>query len=249
MFHLAAYRSTMAIGAAYANVSLIVGSGDIVQNNSYFTNRDLDLLGAFGFGTGMSAVRIQTPTLLQVAPTNLRPINIATTPGNNPNIVDYSQNPIRLNKSEGVQVQSTNTDAGTQAHTVGVFLGVPGTYQMARGVRRTIRATGTTTLVPNSWTTVSLTYEVALPEGEYEIQNIEVMSATGYFARILNVDQYYRPGVTVVASEGSRQPAALLDRHFGPFGRFTTLALPNIEMLATAGDTAETVYFDLVKVR
>lgn len=248
MFHLAVYRSSVAAATNNASLAIVAGSGDTVANNQYFPTQDMDLLGAIAWGhADLTAARISTPSLRQVAPLQIRPIIQAATIPTNANFGDFWGNPPLMKASENIDVQASNINAGAQTMAAALFLGVRG-YRKATGPRYRTRAVGTTTLVANTWTPVVLTFDDNLPSGQYEIQGLEVITATGYAARIITAGNYWRPGVPVYSSLGNRLPAALLDQEYGSFGQFNTLAYPMLEILATAGDTAQTAYFDLVRI-
>jgi len=247
VFHLAVYRESVAAGATNQSIDILAGSGDTVSNNQYFPVQNMDLLGVFGFGTNMSGIRISTPEIRTIAPLQIRPLVQGSTVPTNANFCDFWGNPPLMRMSENIDVQCSSADAGAQNYTVMLFLGV-GNYRKASGPPRRVRATGTTALTANVWTPVVLTFDDNLPQGQYEIQGMEVITATGYAARVITAGNYWRPGVPVYSSLGNRLPAALLDKQYGSYGTFSTLALPQIEVLATAADAAQTVFFDLVKM-
>ena len=209
----------------------------------------MKLYGFCCFGTNITNPRISTPSLREIGPHALRPFNIATPLGSNFAFVDESSNPLPIKRLEGVDVQATNTDAGAQVAIAELLLMVR--YQpRPTGEFRRILVTGATTLVANTWTTVPLTFTDVLPMGVYAVVGMQAFGATLYAARLSfpGSGNGYRPGVPCVQTVGQRVPAEMEYMDLGEWGRFNQASLPVAECLATAGDTAQSFWLDLIKV-
>lgn len=154
---------------------------------------------------------------------------------------------------EHVEVQVVQDSGGADLEIVLLWLKPPGPLpDMPAGPILTARATGTTTLVAGSWTATTLTLEKELAAGTYALVGFLAMSATGIAARVAIEGQVNRPGVPVLpgAEEDARDfhPDVIEDFIGYEMGRFTNETIPQVEFLASAGDTAETVIFYLVRV-
>lgn len=245
--HAVLYRSSQAIGATFASLSAIGFSQDVVTNNKILLQDNMELRLATLMGTGLASARIQTPLLLQTASNQLRPFNVATTWVNNPNTADFLEQPVGLRGGENIDVQTTNTDAGAQVHTALLQLG-DRNYSLPVGQRLKIRATGATTVTAGAWTRVPLTYDDNLPNKLFAIVGMEVQSATGIIGRLDIPGQAYKPGVPVVDSLADRMYWAQYKPVWGELGRFRNTSLPALELFATAADTSQQVWLDIVVI-
>jgi hypothetical protein len=119
------------------------------------------------------------------------------------------------------------------------------------GQLRIIRATGTTTLTPNAWTTVAVTPEQSIEPGTYELIGFIAISANAIAARAIITGQVWRPGLP--ALNGSEAAALDFNRvplqelMFEPMGTFDHQNFPQFQFFAAAADTAETVYLYVIK--
>ena len=245
--HAVLYRSSQAIGAHFASLTAIGFSQDVVTNNKILLQDPMELLLATGMGTGLASARIQTPLLLQTASNQLRPFTVGTTFGTNPNTANFLDAPVALRGGENIDVQTTNTDAGAQTHTFILQLG-DRNYSRPVGQRLKIRATGGTTLTAGAWNRVNLTYDDNLPNKLFAIVGMEVFSATGILGRLDIPGQAYKPGMPVVTSLANRMFDTQYDQVFGELGRFRNTSLPALEIFATAADTAQQVWLDIVVI-
>lgn len=161
---------------------------------------------------------------------------------------------VPLDPGEVLTFQAAEDGAGAQPNYGLAFLKAPGELPpMPAGEIIQARATGTTTLTVDAWTTVDLTLEQELPAGRYAAVGFIPMGVSVIAARLVIPGQGNRPGMPGLIGAGE---AISLNADFGPveklmyynMGEFTNTALPQLEYLAAAADTAQTVYFQLVKV-
>ena len=246
--HLTVYRGAVAAGATNTSINIINSGGDIVANNQYFPSEPGSIIFGVAFGTNLRDPRVATPSLREIGPNYIRPFSVASPLGNDFNAYNIVDNPLPFKANENLDVQASSDDVGSQTMTVLLGLQFFPRPAPRGGERRTIRVSATTTLVANTWTTLNLTWEQTLPPGQYEIVGMQMYSATGYAFRLILPNEYYRPGGPTNQSIGQKYPADLNMRNLGSWGRFQQTALPSIEMLATAGDTAEVGYMDVIKV-
>lgn len=103
-----------------------------------------------------------------------------------------------------------------------------------------VKATATTTLVAATWTDVALTWsETFEKDVNYQILGLGAHSATAYAVRMLFPGSAPSKGFYPGCPAGD---TALLNQIFyGDFGIFRGDQPPNVQMLASAGDTAEEV--------
>lgn len=251
MWHLTAYRSTITAGATAQSLAIIPGSADFINaQNQYFPQVDMSLLFAVGFGTDLDNPRISSPTLRNFGPQYVRPWSTVTPLGSNFPVAQWANGPAILRRLNAIDVQAGNTNAADQAGTVLLGLGVPPLPRVPNGDRRTLRWTGATTAVANTWTTVVPIVPDTLPMGVYHVAGLQAFGATMYACRMIfqGANNQYRPGIPTVQAVGQRAPFELDFLRDYSWGQFTETTTPNFEILCTAADTAQEFWIDLIKV-
>lgn len=253
MFNLLAFFEAITTSG---EINAVTGTNEYVQNNRHVLRENGNLIAAYASGATATRARILAPSLRIVAPPQIRPLNVALLPAADPNMADYRREPVRLMAREEISIEIFNTGP---ENTYGLLwvAELGHRFSLPAGQPYVIRATGATTAVASAWTNVPLTYDEQLPAGEYEIVGMEVIGTTCVAARLIFPGQnLYRPGVLGQATAGGRGYASanaglglgFIDGGFGTFGRFVTTALPSVEVMCNAADTAQTVFFKCIKV-
>jgi hypothetical protein len=217
------------------------------------------LIGAYGYSAALTRYQISTPSLKS----NRVPILVdqvdqtATQPAilTQPPLQFYGDTPIPLAPGESLEVDEITTGV-TQA-TFGVWLD-NGFNDLVTGPLLTgVRATSSTTLTAFNWTATTLTFDNTLPVGSYAVVGMVALSATGILARVAFPGYAWRMGVIAGANTTVNRPDYFRLGRFGTFGAgqyhswgaFISTSPPQVEFLANAADTSETVLFDLVKLQ
>lgn len=160
--------------------------------------------------------------------------------------------PIPLTASEELAFHAAEDAVGASAIYGLIALGPASQPAMPTGDLRIIRATGTTTLTPNKWTTVSVTPELSLEPGRYALIGFIAISANAIAARALITGQNWRPGMpALTGSEAAAVDFQILNLerlHFEMMGEFTHINPPQFQFLSSAADTSETVFMYVIKV-
>lgn len=160
--------------------------------------------------------------------------------------------PIGLIPSEEVEAQISEDNAAASQVDVFAALQSAELEAIPSGDIRVNRCLGTTTLVARAWTSVVLTPDQSFEPGDYALIGMLVNSATGVMARAMFQGQAWRPGVPVLPgaeADAKDFDAAMLWPYGGyDMGHFTHREIPQVQIFATAGDTAERVYLISVKL-
>lgn len=244
--HLLAYTKSMAAAAALADLTGITDQVATLLNNHYVLPQAVRLLGAYGQGATMSALQLNTPSLRAVALPFIEPFKVATLPGSLPPFVNFRGMGPLLPPVDEVALNASNTGAGEQ-QWAGLWVGDQ-SEGVPPGPVYTLKLTGTTTVVANVWNTCVLTVATSLPAGKYAIIGMRCVSATGVLARIIFSGGGFRPGCIAVATEATDDGSIFRYGKFGLYGSFQSINLPALEILCTGADTAQTVYWDVVKI-
>jgi len=247
MPHVIAFYAAVSAGADNAPLNAIQGTAEYVQNNRHVLAQDQYVLWAYVQGTNLTRARIDAPSLRAFTPPRLPYIRRGGNPGNEPPLNDFAHLGLILRGAEEIAVQTSNDlGTGTQNHYAVLCVG-PTLSPPSRGPDFWVRATGNTTLVAHQWTNVPLTLESQLPAGNYRIVRLVARSVSGIAARVITPGSIWRPGVICINSEGHAPHRHFVDGRYGDYGTFSTVALPSVEFLAFSADTAQEVYFGLVR--
>ncbi len=161
---------------------------------------------------------------------------------------------IGLDPSEVLRFQAAEDGAGVGEAYGLAFLKAPGDLPaMPPGPVIQARATGTTTLVADVWNTVTYTLEQELSSGTYAVVGFISTGVSQIAARLIIPGLGNRAGLPafIGATTNVAQNADLviLDKlMYYNMGEFQHTALPQLEILAAAADTAQEVQFLLIKV-
>jgi len=247
MPHVIAFYAAVSAGADNAPLNAVQGTAEYVQNNRHVLAQDQYVLWAYVQGTNLTRARIDAPSLRAFTPPRLPFFRRAGSPGTEPPLNDFAHLGLILRGAEEISVQTSNDlGTGTQNHYAVLCVG-PTLSPPSRGPDFWVRATGNTTLVPHQWTNVPLTLESQLPAGNYRIVRFIARSASGVAARVITPGSIWRPGIICINGEGQSPHRHFVDGRYGDFGTFSTVALPSVEFLSFQADTAQEVYFGLVR--
>jgi hypothetical protein len=247
-FHLMAYF--VAIGQTVDTDVPAISDQIIPINNSHFIpEQDINLWAAYAVSPNLTRAKINTPTFRQITPTHILPIGGALAAPTNPNVMEYLRNPIKIPARQEIQIQATSSlGAGTENCYAALIAGER-YYPPPVGDVYTLRGTGTTTLTAQVWTDVPITWDSNVPPGYYAVVGADAQSATGIFFRMIFDNQYFRPGFLAKTSLTNKNHYYAYLGKLGTWGTFRSTSLPRFQFLANAGDTAETVFMQFVRVQ
>lgn len=253
MHHLAAFYSSLAQNAAYAQLNA-VSDGALAQNaaNQYIMPANMAVLGAYTQGVTTSQSQIQAPSLRNIAYPEIYPLVQAaiTAPPTLAAWQGYGMNGPRLMMNEAVGVYASENNTGASPTVAGLWI-TDGFTAAPPGQQITLVATCTIVDVVQKWTLGTLSFVTSLAAGTYVITGMAVEGAGANFARLIFPGgTNYRPGVLVDAAVGNKQyrDQFRLGR-FGAFGQFVFNSPPQMETFGNAAAShAYIVYLDVVKV-
>lgn len=244
--HLACYTATVA-STTETDIAAATDGILAIQNSHFLPQRDFQLWFQGVAGAQLSRARLVTPSVRQVTTPFVRPVSAAAGWGFPQRIDTMEEGPLILRQGEEISLLATN-GAVTSAQTYGILgLGL-GPRTPVAGQQFTLRGTSTTTATANAWSTIAVTWQDVLPQGEYLITGAEFFSANQIAGRFILENQFYRPGAPGIQSLGNAAMDIFRYGGLGAWGKFTNYAYPNVEVFCAAGDTSHEVYMDLVKI-
>jgi len=247
MHHTLGWRVSLA-DATETDMTPVTDGIWTIQNGHFLPAMDWFLLAAMFASTGPTRARLVTPTMRQVTTPFIRPMETNIVPGNLPGIADYRDNSFRLRALEEIQLLGTQTTGGAVVGVGLAWVSRQGLTPMPSGDVYTMRGTGTTTAVAGAWTQVAVTWQDTLPQGVFAVVGANFIGTTALAGRFILEDQVDRPGgVGASAADLSNSPI-FMKGGLGIWGRFNSNRMPNVEFLCNAGDTAQEIYMDIIRV-
>ena len=271
MFHMELFSSSIASGAnTFAQVTYVSTDAILPKlNNGVQVSPMLKYLhSVFGVGAHSVHIRAQAPSMLPFPYLVTDPVNRGSAFESPPRGLDLSRAPLPLKPTEEFDIFATQNSGGGETQYVAVQfcdgsttpLGVPinppgltdNSYIPGRFF--TVHATSSTTLSAGAWTQCQLTFDQALPAGNYALLGARVYSATGLFFRMFPAQApLWRPGGVAVQAYDQMDPyGQRFNPNYGHAGgswgvwlTFFQNVPPAVEVFATSADTAEEFWLDL----
>lgn len=270
MFHLELFSSSIANGAnAFAQLNYFAADAIFPKlNNGMQVSADLPyLMWVAGVGANLVHVRPQAPSMQPLPYPNLSPNNRGTAFESPPRVHDFSNAPIPLSPTEEFDIFATQNSAGAQTQYVACLFSdgktaappLPTSSITLNGNGRyfTAHATAAQTLTAGAWTQCLPIFDQALPAGYYALIGARTFSATALFFRMFPARQpLWRPGGIAVQAYDQLDPpgqrafpaVSEFGDSWGTWLTFWQNVPPQVEIFATAADTAEEFWFDLIKL-
>lgn len=270
-FHLEMYTSSIVSTSATSfkqvtskanGVVPTLNNGFQVPGQSSQGGGPLSKLGFIaGVSTHLTGIQIQAPSMLPFPWPVMAPVNRGSAFESPVRCHDLMANPIQLNPTEELDAFAA---AGNNTETAYVAVLFTDGNIMARPAGRlfTVHATASTTLTGGAWTQVTPSFDQALPASRggpqmYALVGVRAYSATALFFQVMPATEpLWRPGGVAVQAYDQLDPPG--QRAYGwysggysPWGiwmQFQQNVPPTFNMFATAGDTAEEFWLDLIAI-
>lgn len=248
MFHVAAYRG--AVGAGLANVDIpAVQDGQLTISNSHFVlPKNAQLMWAFGVGTGLSRLRLNTPKMRYVGLPSLTPINTGTTVPSPMNLADMTEAMVLLDTIDEIAIEASSTDAGSQTMTAIVAFSFGVRPAPAMPVFR-VRGTTAITQAAGTWVNGGVTLDQTIPRGTYAIVGLDTVGANCLASRLVFSGYGFRPGVIARNSVNAIKNPLFDSNRMGVFGTFDSINFPTVDVFANGSGSTQEHFFDLVRMQ
>lgn len=251
MHIVAVYTDSFSGTLTYDPMSVVIDQAlTPAQSQGYQFPKNYRALAACVMGTGITAARINAPSLRNLVLPEIYPAIVAATVPTRPSIIDYrGQGPIVL-ANESVAVEASHTGAGPDVASAALFVTerfvpAPG------GPIFTAVGAFTNTLIANTWTAATLTFNQTLPAGQYAVVGLNVTCNDAFVHRLIFPGQnQFRPGCVGNLSYGNLiQPNIFQNGGLGLYGTFFNTAQPQLETYGlVAGAETGAAYLDLIKI-
>ncbi len=254
MFQLSAYFASIANTAADQQVAAIADGLIPTRDSALVVPADMHkVVLLHAFGTNLTVAKVKPASYRRFGDYWIEPIaNAMGGAGATTPYLDLTDGPgagapLELDPQEELPFYAQQNSAGAQ-NAYGFVIFADGPLRKREGKFFTVRATGTTTLVANAWSSVSLSMDTGLPAGRYALVGARAKSAGLLAFRFIIVRQNNRPGGLAFQGDTSFEPTGQRNGGWGIWGEFDHLSIPTLEAFSTSADTSETVWFDLEKI-
>ncbi len=197
-------------------------------------------------------MRFSSPSQRRRTTTYLAPLNTgaaaAVEPASPAAVLDMRTTPIPLVIGEQLNAELNSNPAAAQIQWMVAWL-ADAPITPITGPMFTVRATGTTTLVAQSWSNVPITLTEDLPRGRYQLVGLHGISAGMVAARAVFVGGTWRPGC--LGNDSIADIGSSIFRYgtMGSMGEFEDTDQPTIDVLSVSADTTEEFFLDLIQLR
>lgn len=251
MHHVVAYDSSIANGTALLQLNAVNDQIAQIRDNAIVAptvnGKKLNqITQVLAFGANLTRAQIQLPSTRRFGNYEIRPLaNAFAAGGAQTPMLDLRLDPFVVEDGEEIPVFVVQSNAGAQREYVAMLL-ADNPAPVDPQSRITVRATATQTLTADAWTACTLAFDTTLPKGSFQMVGMRVESTSGIAFRCINQEGSYRPGGFVNQSALALDYPGQRRGGLGVWFTFDYLNIPQVEILATAGDTAETFFLDLV---
>lgn len=248
-FHTVLFDSSIANGSVLLQVTNVADPIIATSGKGFIIPPNMSMLAmAAAVGTNLTRFQLTSGSIRKMFPFDFDKVNVGALIENPARYHDFTAAPYQLDTYEELDAFALQSNAGAQSETVAVWLS-DGPLRPVLGKVQTVHATSATTLVARAWTPCTMTLDNGLDGGNYAIVGAQAFSVSGVFFRLApRGGPVFRPGGFCGQARDALPPMAQRYGGWGEWMRFQNLQPPQVEFFATAADTAEEVYFDLVKV-
>ena len=245
MHHTCAFSLSIAQNTDL-DVTAITDSILTIQNGHFLPPQDLKLWYIAAMSANLARARIITPSLRIPSTPYIRPINLGAIPVDPQRVADYRGNPLTIRMMEEFQVNCVQTGAGAERVTVIAGLGID-PKPAPIGDIISMRGTSTTAAVANAWSTIAVTWQDTIPQGQYAVVGLEHQSTNAQACRLNILNQYWRPGCVSVPTIAGFGQEMFRRGNLGEWGPFVSNYIPTVEVLCNGADASHEVYMYFVR--
>ena len=231
----------------------VLAAAGSASPTALFVPAGMQVVAAFAISAGsagtngFSRARIISPTFLNVAYPDIRPLDgSGSTPADDPNVANWLQRPLRYPDTDTIEIEVTDDSPTTPNLTALVWLEVD-REPVPPGETFWVRYTSSTAAVANKWTALTIAMD-QLPEGLYIVCGMEHVCTGCVGARLVFPGSPWRPGTLGQGSLANQTHRIFYDDSFGVWGRFPAYTPPTVEVLANAASTDHTGFLRVLRV-
>jgi len=246
MHTLSVFTGSIAQNTTLGTLPAIVDQAVQTVSNRIQPFQDRQVLAAFGGGTAITQLVIDSPTLNQSGRPNIYPLDSGTPGGLLPAMMVTNNDGPLLPAREQVGLLVSHAGAGTDT-LYGALWHSKAPVNKPAGRYKTIKLTTTGSGAAGAWVLHTLALTDALRTGRYKCIGLAVEGTNVLFGRLVFPDQVDRPGTIGNVDATTYMWPFFRNGNMGEFGQFTNDNIPQLELFSTGAMSGTVnVYMDIV---
>ncbi len=247
-FHIIAFHSEQDEAGQYTNLTPVVDPTVSISGNYVYVPELNNLIGYYiAGGSTASDAYFQTPSLRKLLNIDVSRIELGISPVGHNSLVLFENDPIPLERYEGLEVFLKADPATAEKHTAVVFLS-DGALAKISGQIFTVKATSSINATSGKWSEGTLSLRQSLPVGTYAVVGAVCVGSNLVAFRFIPIGYAWRPGGIAVADLDDFVHPKTVKGGLGTWFTFDARNLPSVEVLAVGASTNQTFYIDLIKI-
>jgi hypothetical protein len=246
-WHVAAYFASLANGST--NLANTIVSDQVLTpsgTTAFILPKPGKLYAAYSAGVSLTAVRINTPSLRYVGLPFVGPVNLTLTVPSPPNVTVWGEMGPTLPTVDAIAAEHTLGGGAPENELTLLWFKFGGAPVPGGPVYR-LRFTATIAGVTGAWASGAITPDSTLPQGTYSVVGMDLVGANIVAGRLIFPGSFFRPGCLARNAAGNVPEEIFTDGSMGVYGSFKSVNLPNLEILVSGANAAQTLFLDLVR--
>lgn len=255
MFTTVAHFQSVDPGGVYTPINAALGEQSVRSTLTQIFVPELSNLIAVAAGVDItveSFARVVSPSLRQLSRLEIEPFSSGTAipviPISPHAIIDMRGNPLAMVRDEVYTAEINSNPAAVQRQWV-VSWFADGPIAPVTGRIFSVRFTGATATVADTWTNIPITLAEDLPRGRYQVVGMRARSAQIVAARMVFIGGRWRPGVLGNPTQQGISHEMFRNGLMGVFGEFEDTDLPSVDFLCVGVDATQDGILDLIQLR
>lgn len=249
-WHLACYYGSITNGVANSRVPAVNDGQLTITNQSYVLPQRGRVSWIAGFGVDLDRIRINTPKYRYVGLPSGLGVNKSLTVPSPLSIADWSRYPLVVDPVDEISAEVTQSGAGAAVQIVAAGFTF-NQVAIAEAPVFWIRGTAAISYAggdAGTWKNGSITLDSTLPQGRYELVGMDCQGTNLIAARMIYPGSGYRPGTIGRNTLGQVRSPIFDPGSLGQWGDFTSINLPNLEILCSGACSSQEVYLAIQRL-
>lgn len=250
MFTIHAFQGSVATSStpAYTNLTPLPDPIATVSGNLLYVGALNNLLGAFVMGANFQRAKLESPSLLNIAPFMITPQISSALPTATMEVGLQASDPVALVTNEAIQAYAFPALSGSASDTLGIIALGDGAVAPVTGKIIHARATVTTPATANTWGNASITFDTVLPAGSYQLVGTRVEgSHVRAFRVVFQGNSNFRPGSLAALGTNGVDVDGARNGGWGVWGTFDQFTPPSFDLITDGTSETASIYLDLIK--
>ncbi len=250
MFSVHAFYKSIALQAAptYTNLTPLTDPIATVTGNLLYVGSLNNLIGAVVIGTTAGKSKIETPSLLNIAPFQVVKVPQSNLPTKTMALALQSASPFKLITNEAIQAFSSNSSTTVVSGTTSLVFLSDGSLAPVSGEIVHARATLTTSDNGNSWENAALSFDTILPAGDYDVVGARLEgNHAKAFRLVFQGNTTVRPGTLAALGVDGNDLIGSRNGGWGNWGTFNQFTPPTVDVISDGTAEVAVLYLDIIK--